>query len=90
MISAAPASIPNDDATTSTVTVQLGDSQLNNLATGGDTVVLYTDLGTLSGVADNADGTYTATLTSATTGTATISGTVNGYWLVNTATSMSR
>ena len=40
----------------------------------------------MSGVTDNSDGTYTATLTSATTGTATITGTVNGYWLVDTAT----
>ena len=52
LISAAPASIPNDDTTTSTITVQLRDAQLVNLATGGDTVVLYTDLGTLSGVTD--------------------------------------
>ena len=86
LITAAPTSIPNDDTTTSTITVQLRDALLNNLTSGGDTVVLYTDLGTLSGVTDNADGTYTATLTSATTGTATISGTVNGYWLVDTAT----
>ncbi|MCK4692702.1 MAG: DUF2341 domain-containing protein, partial [Anaerolineales bacterium] len=86
LITAAPTSIPNDDATTSTITVQLRDSQLNNLTVGGDTVVLFTDLGTLSSVTDNSDGTYTATLTSATTGTATITGKVNGYWLVDTAT----
>jgi uncharacterized delta-60 repeat protein len=52
---------------------------------GGETVVLYTDLGTVSGVTDNNDGTYTFTLTSNTTGTATITGSVNGYWLVDTA-----
>ena len=86
LITAAPTSIPNDGTTTSTITVQLRDAQLINLISGSDTVVLFTDLGTLSGVTDNGDGTYTATLTSSTTGTATISGTVNGYWLVDTAT----
>jgi hypothetical protein len=83
-VSAAPASIPNDGATSSTITVQLRDSQLNDITSGGDTVTLFTDLGILSGVTDNGDGTYTATLTSDTTGLATISGTVNGYWLVDT------
>jgi hypothetical protein len=84
LVSAAPASIPNDGATSSTITVQLRDSQLNDITSGGDTVTLFTDLGILSGVTDNGDGTYTATLTSDTTGLATISGTVNGYWLVDT------
>ena len=46
---------------------------------GGSAVVLSTNLGSLGSVTDNGDGTYTATLTSATApGTATISGTING------------
>ena len=86
LITATPISIPNDGTTTSTITVQLRDFSLTNLTLGGDSVALFTDLGTLSVVTDNSDGTYTATLTSPTTGTATITGTVNGYYLVDTAT----
>jgi hypothetical protein len=65
--------------------VQLRDALLNNMTSGGETVVLFTDLGSLSAVTDQGDGTYTTTLTSPTSGTATISGTLNGYWLVDTA-----
>ena len=65
--------------------MQLRDAYLNDITTGGETVALFTDLGSLSGVADNGDGTYTATLTSSTTGLATITGTANGYWLVDIA-----
>jgi outer membrane murein-binding lipoprotein Lpp len=87
LITAAPTSIVADGATTSTITVQLKDAFSNNLDSGGDTVVLATDLGTLGSVTDNSNGTYTATFTSATTtGTATITGTVNAAAITNTET----
>ena len=85
-ITAAPASITADGASTSTVTVQLKDAGGNNLATGGDAVTLATTLGTLGAVTDNGDGTYTATLTSGTTaGTATVTGTVNTVAITDNA-----
>ncbi|WP_371188258.1 invasin domain 3-containing protein [Thalassotalea maritima] len=71
--------ITADGQSTSIVTVQLVDANGNNFSSGGDTVTLVTDKGTLSNVNDNGDGTYTATLTSSTNaGTATITATVNG------------
>ncbi len=87
LITAAPTSMTADGVTTSTITVQLKDAFSNNLISGGDTVVLATDLGTMGSVTDNSDGTYTATLTSATTvGTATITGAVNAVAITDTAT----
>ncbi|ACQ81027.1 Ig domain protein group 1 domain protein [Beutenbergia cavernae DSM 12333] len=78
-IEADPTSITADGASTSTITVTLQDSNGNPVGTGGDTVTIATDAGTLGVVTDNGDGTYTATFTSATTaGTATVSFTVNG------------
>src|SRR5690606_26577419 len=46
---------------------------------------LTTTLGTLDDFQDNADGTYTATLSSTIPGTATISGTLDGDNLADTA-----
>ncbi|HEU5475634.1 MAG TPA: invasin domain 3-containing protein, partial [Actinophytocola sp.] len=86
-IAADPGSIVADGVTTSTVTVRLKDAQGNNLTTGGATVVISTDLGTLSATTDNGDGTYTATLTSGTAGgTATLGFSVNAVQGVDTAT----
>jgi adhesin/invasin len=87
LITAAPTSIVADGVTTSTITVQLKDINSNDLSSGGDTVALATDLGTMGSVTDNSDGTYTATLTSATTvGTASITGTLNAVAMTDTAT----
>jgi adhesin/invasin len=87
LITAVPTSMVADGVTTSTITVQLKDANSNNLISGGDTVTLATDLGSLSSVTDNSNGTYTATLTSATTtGTATITGTVNAVAITDTET----
>lgn len=86
-ITANPTSIPADGASTSTITVLLRDAFGNALTTGGATVAVSTTLGTLGGVTNNGDGTYSATLTSSTgAGTATISGTVNGASISDTAT----
>jgi len=85
-ISAAPASRLADGIETATVTVQLKDAGGTDLVVGGDAVVLGTDLGALSLVVDNGNGTYTATLTSNVAGLATISGTVNAGAITDTAT----
>ena len=80
-------SILADGTSTTIVTVQLKDVNGNNLTTGGKSVTLSTSAGTLSGVTDNGDGTYTATLTSSTSvETATIVGTVDGLTINDDAT----
>ncbi len=64
-ITASPGSITADGVSTSTITVQLKDAFFNNLVTSGGTVALSkTGGGVLSAVTDNANGSYTATLTS--------------------------
>src|SRR5690606_11356472 len=69
-------SMTTDDS--ATITVRLKDSHGNFLTTGDDNVELSTDHGSLSSVTDEGNGTYTATFTAETPGTATITGTVNG------------
>ena len=86
-ISASPSSITANGTSISTITVQLKDPNGNNLTASGGVVVLSPTLGTLGSVSDNSNGTYTATLTSATTaGTSTVSGTLGGSALTGTAT----
>src|SRR5690606_29624374 len=82
-ITASPSEITTDE--TATITVQLKDAAGNNLTASGGTVVLTTTLGTLDDFQDNADGTYTATLSSTVPGTAIISGTLDGNNLADTA-----
>ena len=78
IITASPTSIMADGTATSTITVQLKDSDGDNVITGsGYIVTLNSSAGTLSSVTDNLNGTYTATLTSNTAGSATITGTLN-------------
>lgn len=68
-----------DGVDTTTVTVQLQDAFGNAITAGGDHVVLRSSAGVLNPITDHGDGTYTAELTAGTTsGTATISATVNG------------
>lgn len=86
-ITASPTSITADGTGESTTSVQLKDSNGTNLNTGGDAVALSTDLGTISAVTDNGNGTYSATLTAGTTaGTATVTGTLNGDPITDAAT----
>ncbi|HSM44253.1 MAG TPA: invasin domain 3-containing protein, partial [Acidimicrobiia bacterium] len=66
-----------DGSSTAVITVQLRDARGDDMPSGGDAVQLTTTRGTLSSVSDQGDGTYTANLTSTTSGTATITGTVN-------------
>jgi hypothetical protein len=77
-IAASPGSIPADGSTATTITVTTQDANGNPETAGGATVTIASTLGTVSGVTDNGDGTYTATLTSTTTGTADVSATING------------
>ena len=85
-ISASPSVILNDGFSTSTITVQLKDSEGNNRTVGGETIALNTTDGALSSVTDNGNGTYTATLTSSViAGTATITGTLNAVAITDNA-----
>ena len=78
-IDALPTTIVADGASTSTLSIALRDGYGNLVGKGGDPVVLATDLGMLGYATDHGDGTYTATLTSATTaGTATVTGSLGG------------
>jgi hypothetical protein len=86
-ITASPASLVADGASTTTVTVQLKDASGNNVGTSGGVVALQTSVGTLGTVTDNANGTYTATLTApVTVGTASITGSLAGQTLGQVAT----
>ena len=84
-VSASPSSVLANGTSSSTITVQVKDGFGNNFLNGGETVNLSSTLGTLSSVTDNSDGTYTATLTSTTVGTATISATLNSVAVTDTA-----
>jgi len=87
LILAVPSSITANGTSTSIITVQLKDSNGNDLTLGGDIVMLATTLGTLSLVTDSGNGAYTATLTSTTTtGTATVTGTVDGQAITDNVT----
>ncbi|PWW06530.1 S-layer family protein, partial [Paenibacillus cellulosilyticus] len=75
-----------DGTSQATVTVTLKDAQGNAITTGGDTVVITATKGTVSGVIDEGDGTYTAKLTAPTTvGTSTVSATIGGNAIASTA-----
>ncbi|HUP00811.1 MAG TPA: invasin domain 3-containing protein, partial [Gemmatimonadota bacterium] len=85
-ITADPTAIPADGASTSAITVDLKDGFGNERTSGGDIVTLATTAGSLGPVTDNGDGSYGAVLTAPTTaGTATITGTVNGAAIADTA-----
>ena len=71
---------------TSTVTVQLADTDGKLLTKSGGTVALAaTGSASISQVTDNDDGTYTATVTSTTEETVIISGTLDGAAITDTA-----
>jgi hypothetical protein len=85
-ISATPTSIVANGVSASAITVQAKDANGNNLIAGGTTVTLSTTLGSIGGITDNANGTYSATLTSSTTsGIATITGHINGNAITTTS-----
>ena len=85
-ITADPVSIIADGVSTSQITVQAVDADGNNINSGGASVTLSATDGTLGAVTDNGDGTYTATLTSSINpGNVTVSGTINGDAISDTA-----
>jgi len=77
-VDATPTSLEANGSDTSTVTVTLKDASSNPVTTSGGTVTLSTDLGSLSAVTDNNNGTYTAVLTAGiVSGTATITAAID-------------
>lgn len=70
---------------TATLGVQARNSGGTSLTSGGDSITLFTSLGTVSSVVDKGNGTYTATLTSSAPGSANISGTINGVGMTSSA-----
>lgn len=75
-----------DSTGTSTVTVQLANSDGELLAVSGGTVALTgSGSATLSEVTDNGDGSYTATVTDTVAETVTISGTLDEVAITDTA-----
>jgi adhesin/invasin len=79
-ITADPRSLPADGSSTSTLTVQLRDAHGNHLTEGGHEVTLALEgAGSLGGVTDRSDGTYTATYTAGSeVGSAVITGRLDG------------
>lgn len=69
----------------STITVQAKNGAGTNITTGGATVTLAASVGTLTPVVDHNNGTYTAKLTSTTSGVVKVSGTLNGVAIHDTA-----
>jgi adhesin/invasin len=86
-ITADSAALDADDESSTLVTVRVLDEHGNPVGTGGAAVTLVTSLGTLTvPVVDHDNGTYTATLTAGIiTGTAAITGTLNGEVIGDTA-----
>ncbi|WP_430408561.1 invasin domain 3-containing protein [Kordia sp.] len=76
-ITANPTSIIANGTDTSLITVQLKDTTSTNITTGGETVVISANLGTITATTDNGDGTYTASLTATSVGSAEVSFTIN-------------
>ncbi|NNE78589.1 MAG: hypothetical protein HKN31_16115 [Pricia sp.] len=75
-----------DGTTTSTVSVKLADTNGDLLTSSGGTVALAaTGSASVSSVTDNSDGTYSATVTNTTAETVTISGTLGGTAITDTA-----
>ncbi|MEX0857856.1 MAG: invasin domain 3-containing protein, partial [Balneolaceae bacterium] len=73
-ITANPETITANGDDLSLVTITVKDEFENIRTAGGDDIFVETDLGSLSLLTDNENGTYTANLTGTTTGTATING----------------
>lgn len=86
-VSADPGRLPADGSSGSEITVRLNDADGSGLGVGGATVTLSSTAGSLSGLTDHGDGTYTSTLTAASRpDTATVSATVNGRQIQDEAT----
>ena len=85
MIDADSSSLVADGASTSLVTVTVTDGN-GNPVTGASVAFDPPNLGALGGITDRGDGTYTAAFTAGTvTGTAVITGTLNGAAIADSA-----
>jgi uncharacterized repeat protein (TIGR02059 family) len=83
-VSGSPGTIFADSSggsTSSTITVTLKNNASSNLGVSGGTVTMASSLGSLSAVTNVGNGTYTATLSSTTTGTATVHASLDGKQL---------
>ncbi|MEO9894719.1 invasin domain 3-containing protein [Aurantibacter sp.] len=75
-----------DGTTTAMITVTIADTEGTKLTASGGTVALSSSgSATVSSVTDNTDGTYSATVTNTVVETVTISGTLGGTAITNTA-----
>ena len=75
-----------DGYTRSNITVQLKDGNGNNITNGGYNVKLFTNLGSLTNLIDNQNGTYSSTYISGLNiGTAVIRGKINNQKMKNKA-----
>ncbi|MGD8804102.1 MAG: invasin domain 3-containing protein, partial [Gammaproteobacteria bacterium] len=85
-IDAVPASVLADGVASSTITVQAKDTSGNNITSSAGVVLLFTTgSASLSAVTDNNDGTYTATVTNTVAEAVTISGSIAGNTITDTA-----
>ena len=85
-ISASAASIEANGTASGTLTVQLKDANGNNLTATGGTVTIVKTTGptlTLTAVTDNANGTYTATVSGTASGTATFTASLDATALTH-------
>ena len=83
---ASPTNVVANGSTTSSVTVRLADATGNLLSASDGTVVLSsTGSAVISAVTDNNNGTYTATVTNTVAESVTISGTLDGAAITDTA-----
>ncbi|MRH98935.1 hypothetical protein GH721_00185 [Kriegella sp. EG-1] len=75
-----------DGTATASIMVTIADTDGTKMTTSGGTVALSsTGSAIISSVTDNSDGTYSATVTNTTVETVTISGTLGGTAITNTA-----
>lgn len=77
-VSATPLVVEADGVDQTVVTVTLVDANANPILVGGAAVVVTSDLGAVSSVTDNGDGTYRATVSALSGGVATVSFSVAG------------
>lgn len=84
LISVSTSTVPADGSTPITISVQLKDALGNLRTSDGGTVVLSTTRGTIGGLTNNHNGTWTAQVTSTDVGSATISGTLDGTAMTST------
>ena len=85
-VTVSDSTIDGNGLASSTITVTLKTSATNFATVSGGTLVLSSNIGSISAVTDNQNGTYTATFTSLAEGTAVISATINDVLIHDTAT----